>query len=47
MPRKKIAEISAKKAPNTTLQKLCQEKSNAQIRAQKVPNSTLQNYAQI
>ena len=33
IPRIKIAQIRAKKAPNTTLQKLCEEKQNAQIRA--------------
>ena len=47
MPRKnKIAQIQAKTAPSTTLQKLCQKK-NAQIRTKKKKHITLpwKNYA--
>ena len=35
MPKKKNTQIRAKKAPNTNLQKQCQEKKIAQIRAKK------------
>ena len=41
MARKNNTQIRAKKAPNTTLEKLCQGK-NAQIRAKNAPNTTLQ-----
>ena len=46
MPRKKNAQIRAEKAPNTTLQKQCEEIKNAQIRAKKAPNPTLQTLCQ-
>ena len=46
MRRKKNAQIRAKKAPSTKLQKLCLEKRIAQISAKKAPNVTLQKLCQ-
>ena len=43
MQRKKIAQIRTKKAPNTTLQNLIEEKKRYKDEPKKEPNTTLEN----